>query len=238
MRGADQVQEGLFSFSNAQRRRILMSATPNEVVARDWADGCRLDIIPRYPEALIADPCVAIQVEYPTVRGTREKNRTPYVELDAVEHTYPILKQSWSLIGQQLMVQIRGDYRTVRAYRLDGTEFGPLSVGGRWAKSPHTREMRKEINRLTREGVLDARAADPVDHYNRHLAKEALKKAKGKRRPPITREAGRLAQSLSVPGGAGDPPNFTYNMQAPQPPAKAMAKPRNRRAFFSLGSAK
>lgn len=225
---------------NAQRRRVLMSATPHEMIASDWAEGCALDIVPRYRGDFVADPCVAVEVEYPTVRGSREHDRTPYVQLDDAEYTNDVLKQSWSLVAKKtiLRVHIRGDYRTVRAYRMDGTEFGVLYTSGRWAKSPHTRATRKEIIRLQREGILDRRAADPVDHMNRYLAREALKKSGNKRRPKITREANLLAQSLSVPGGAEDPPSFTYNLDKPISLAKAMAKPRNRRAFFSPGSAK
>jgi hypothetical protein len=131
------------------------------------------------------------------------------VELDEVPYTNPVLRQSWSLIGQPLTVHIGNDYRTVRAFRADGTEFGALSVTGRWAKSPHTRPNRKEINRLERADVLSRRTDNPVASYNDWLAMEALKKKKGKRLK-ITKEATQLAASMHDSGGTAGGVGFVY----------------------------
>lgn len=218
---------------NARRIRALMMVTPNEAIAADWAESARLKIVPGYPTSFVSNPSIAIEVEWPTVRGMRAKSRTPYIQLDEVQYTNDILKQSWSLVGQKLMVQIRGDYRTVRAFRSDGAEFGILHVSGVWALSPHTRETRKEINRLYRDGVFADRSDDPVAHYQRYLAGIALKKTHGKKYPKITREAGKLARTMEVPGGANDPAEFRYVYQALPSPEPSTVKPRGRRAFFS-----
>jgi hypothetical protein len=54
---------------NALRRRSLMMATPNEAIAADWAEKSRLQIVPRYPKSFVDNPCIAIEQEWPTVRG-------------------------------------------------------------------------------------------------------------------------------------------------------------------------
>ncbi|CUB01365.1 hypothetical protein [Comamonas thiooxydans] len=218
---------------NARRMHALMMATPNEAIAADWAESSRLQIVPRYPTCFVSNPCIAVEVEWPTVRGIRAKGRTPYIQLDEVQYTNDILRQSWSLVGQKLMVQIRGDYRTVHAFRADGTEFGILHVSGVWALSPHTRETRKEINRLYRNGVFIDRSLDPVAHYQRYLAGIVLKKTRGKKHPKITREAGKLARTMDVPGSVNDPAEYRYVYKASSPPEPTTVKPRGRRAFFS-----
>ena len=223
---------------NARRRRALMMATPNEAIAADWADSARLQIVPKYSSSFVDNPCIAVEVEWPTVRGSRKHHRTPYVQIDEVEYTNDLLRQSWSMLGKKLCVYIRGDFRTVRAFREDGTEFGVLHVSGVWAISPHTREVRKEINRLYRDQVFKDRSSDPVATYQHHLAGIAIQKGRGKRRPKITREAGKLARSLTVAGGPGDPPEYRYVLPAPSAPAPAQVKPRGRREFFAPATPK
>jgi hypothetical protein len=223
---------------NDRRKRALMSATPNEAIAAEWADSARLQIVPKYPRSFVDNPCIAIEMEWPHVRGSRKDHRTPYIQLDEVEYTNDLLRQSWGMLGEQLCVHIRGDFRTVRAFRADGTEFGVLHVSGVWAISAHTREVRKEINKLYREAVFKDRSDDPVAAYQRHLAGVAVQKVHGKRRPKITREASKLARSLSVPGSVSDSPDFRYECKAPKAPTSPQAKPRGRRAFFTQSSQK
>lgn len=217
---------------NAKRKRALMMVTPNEAIAADWSSDSRLQIVPTYSKSFVDNPCIAIEQEWATIRGNRKNGRTPYVQLDEVDYTNDFLKQSWGLIGQKLCIHIRGDYRTVRAFREDGTEFGVLHVSGVWAISAHTREMRKEVNRLYREDVFNDRSLDPIALYRKYLAGIALQKTKGKRHPKITREASKLARSMSVPGSPDDSSDFRYTGAAPQSPEPATVKPRGRRAFF------
>ena len=93
--------------------------------------------------------------------------------------------------------------------------------------------MRKEINKLYREEIFKDRSVDPVAMYQRHLAGIAIQKVRGKRRPKITREASKLARSLSVPGSASDPPDFRYECKTPKAPTQPPVKSRGRRAFFT-----
>lgn len=222
---------------NASRRLALMTATSNEIIARDWAEDARHSILPTHSPSLIEQPLIAVETEYVTVRGARSKDRTPYIEIDDAEYTSDLLKKSWSMVGEKLKVVIWGDCRSVLAYRLDGSEFGILACSGHWARTPHTRATRKEIISLHAKGLLDKRSKDPVTHYVSGLARSAAAKVAGKRRTKIPQEGRKLVQAMSVPGGPADPPGFTHPpLKMPRPPSKDYAKPSNRGSFFSRGT--
>jgi hypothetical protein len=175
----------------------LHNLTPNEVVAKGWNNASRLQIVPKYSEELMGDLKLSVEKEIVTVRGDRKKGRIPYVQLDGVEYTSDYLRQNWSMIGNKLIVHIGKDFRTVLAYRPDGTEFGPLSVSGGWAVREHSRDTRQQIIRYRREGLMVYRPTDPVGGFLDFLIEGALKKSKNKKTPKITREANAIAKVLS-----------------------------------------
>lgn len=216
---------------NARARKSLMMRTPHESLASDWAEGKRLNIVPGYDEEFLANPCIAVEIETRTVRGKRSKGKTPYVQFEGEHYSNDILDQSWNLIGTSLTIHVREDLRTVIAYLPDGREFGVLEVRSRqWRESPHTREMRKEINRLYREGKLKDREGDVIAHYQRFLANEARLKFNAKN-PKISREASELARTLSRDGDHGY--RVSLNDVPAQPPQTT--QPRGRRDFFGRG---
>ncbi|MDP4077044.1 hypothetical protein [Acidovorax sp. A1169] len=230
------VMEKLVSRHNARRRRALFNATPNELIAADWAKNSRLQIVPLYKESFMSNPSLAAESEWVTVRGDRSTHRTPYIQLDNVAYTNDILRQSWALIGTKLNVQIRGDYRTVRAFREDGTEFGVLSVSGGWAVRPHTRETRKEINRLYSAGLFAYRADDPILHYQEYLASKALKSVKGKKSPKIVQESNALARTLAHSSNDEESDTLKYEAKSGVLVKDTSVKPKGRRDFFSSGN--
>ncbi len=217
---------------NAQRLPAIFGATPNEKVARDWSDHARLQIVPKYLENFVNDSKISIESKWVTVRGDRAVHRTPYIQLDNVPYTNDILRQSWNLIGKKLLVEIRNDYRTVLAFREDGTEFGKLSVSGAWALHPHTKEIRKEIFQLIRAGEFDARSSDPVLHYQDKLAREALKSNKSGRKPRLTSEANKLARAIQVDSG-DDRSDLHYKVKSGILINEKPLKSSNRRNFFN-----
>lgn len=228
--------EVLVARHNAQPCRRLMARSPNEVIASDCAEQRRLQIVPLYEDEFLRNAAIAVEVDYPTVRGSRRNGDPPYVQIDEVKYTNDILSQSWGLIGTQLMVYIGKDMRTLKAYLTNGSEFGVLTAIGKWGKSPHSREVRKEINRLIRQGKLQEHQDDPVTHWHKYLATEALLKAKTKR-PKISREASQLARSLASQEPQPGTSRFHYRLESE--PVNAPAAPavhsRNRRHFFTPG---
>jgi hypothetical protein len=218
---------------NSMRLTALFGASPNERIARDWSDRARLQIVPTYAENFVSEPNIAIQSKWVTVRGNRATHRTPYVQLDNVEYTNDILRQSWSLIGKKLLVKIGKDYRTVLAFREDGSEFGKVSVSGSWSLRAHTREVRQEINRLIRKGQFDARSSDPVLYYQEQLADKALKEAKRGKKSKITKEANKLALSIEADSAAGVKGDLQFKTKSDVLVKEKTLKPSNRRDFFS-----
>lgn len=229
------VMEKLVLRHNARRRRALFNATPNELIAADWAKNSRLQIVPLYKESFMSTPSLAVESEWVTVRGDRSTHRTPYIQLDQVAYTNDILRQSWTLIGKKLIVHIQGDFRTVRAFREDGTEFGVLSVSGGWAVRPHTRETRKEINRLYTAGLFAYRADDPVLHYQEYLAGKALKSVKGKKSPKIIQEANALARTLTTANNELESEYLRYEAKSGVLVKDTSVRPKGRRDFFTPG---
>lgn len=215
---------------NAEPKRMLMSKTPLQALASGLGERSRLSIIPSVPNTFLADPQIAVEIIASTVRGSREKGRRPYIEIDGGKYTNDILCQSWNLIGKKFTVHIRGDFRKVRVFRDDGSEFGVLMVIGHWARSFHTRETRKEINKMHREKLIDMWADDPVHAYMEHLAHLSLKKA-AKNPYKISKESGKLATVLHEQ----DSQNLRHNLKLPDDtgePARRPLKSRGRRKFF------
>lgn len=220
----------LIANHNARSRNSLMSKTPNEDLASEFDERRRIAVVPRYSEKFLNDPQVAVDIVVCTVRGSRNNGRSPNIQLDGAHYTNDFLRQSWSMIGQRLTVHIKGDYRKVRAFRADGSEFGILEVTGHWARSFHTREMRKQINLLDRMKILDKHTDDPVTVYMEYLAHEATRNAR-KKRHKITRESGRLAEAMHAA------PESAYRYKAQDEETGESVEPqlktRGRRNFFS-----
>ncbi|SFC26309.1 hypothetical protein SAMN05216344_112117 [Polaromonas sp. OV174] len=213
---------------NAHPRLSLMSKTPNEVLATALADSPQFSVVPKFSEVFMNDPQVAVEIVIVTVRGSRESGRPPHVQLDNGTYTNDLLRQDWPMIGKKMKAHIKGDFRKIRVFRDNGTEYGVLGVTGHWARTFHTRETRKEINRLHKEKVINAQCEDPVTIFMEYLAKQASRNSQSKK-PKITRQAGQLANALhEMPT-----PSYRYRTEDPEDAKEEPTmESRNRRAFF------
>lgn len=223
----------LIANQNAQPLNSLFQKTPNEDLAAEFDKSRRLDVVPRYSEKFLIDPQVDVEIECPTVCGSRKSGRSPYIQLDGAHYTNDVLRQNWSMIGQKLTVHIAGDFRKVRAFLADGSEYGVLEVTGFWSNDFHTREMRKHINSLYRERVLEPDTDRPVSSYMEYLARETVRVDR-KNKEKITREGSRLGGALH----SAPEPRYRYTTQDAQEdkPADTRLKSRGRRDFFSRPS--
>lgn len=138
-----------------------------------------------------------------TVRGSREDGRRPYVQIDRVKYTSPVLADCPALIGRKLIVDIdEEDMRCVKAYLENGDELGFLTPNGPWGITKHSRRDRKAINSLISRRVL-VLAADqnPVVAYVESLTTTKVKE-KSKRpllSPRQATEVARLAKDTGLP---------------------------------------
>lgn len=199
------------------------NATPNEALGnrsplsllRDYVDLGAADFLPRrLPPPIATSPDLGITLLSRFVRGNMADGRRPYIEIDRVHYTSPLLSSTFGLIGKKLRVHVRdSNYCTVMAYHESGEELGTLTAQGPWGRTPHTREMRQQINALRDSGELIVGYHDnPIVALLRHLGSEAFRDAE-KNPMKVSRNATKLARAAA---GANLPVD---EVAAPVPPA-------------------
>lgn len=118
-----------------------------------------------------------------TVRGNMKKGRRPHITVQNVVYTSDILASSPALIGKKLSLYIDPkDPRYGTAYFSDGTELGVLTAKGIWGRTPHTLEMRQQINREAPAERLRDNLEKPeiVSDYIKGLSENSGKSKKAK----------------------------------------------------------
>lgn len=220
----------LIANQNAQPLNSLFQKTPNEDLAAEFDKSRRIDVVPRLSDKFLIDPQVAVEIESCMVRGSRKAGRSPYIQLDGGHYTNDLLRQNWAMVGQKVTVHIAGDFRKVRSFLSDGSEYGILEVTGFWSHDFHTREMRKHINLLYRERVLERSTDRPVPAYMEYLARETIRVDR-KNKEKITREGGRLGEALH----SAPEPRYRYTTHDGQDDksVETRLKSRGRRDFFT-----
>jgi putative transposase len=110
-----------------------------------------------------------------SVKGNIQDGRRPSIFYEGVEYRSDVLSRSPNLIGMKLDLIINTeDLRVIRAYLTDGSEFGTLTAAGKWGISPHTLQIRKQINKLRSQKLLHYTSADdPIECYHRYLEEKA-----------------------------------------------------------------
>lgn len=137
------------------------------------------------------------------VRGGRATGRRPYVQIDGVRYTNPVLAQAATLVGEKLSVEIdEEDMRFCKAYLPNGSELGILKAGGRWCERKHSRKTRKAIlSLITRKILVVTSQQDPIQIYLNWLS--TPQKRRGKKKslltPRQTTEAHRVAKESGLP---------------------------------------
>lgn len=186
------------------------NATPNEAIGnrsplsllRDYVDSDAVDFLPRrLPPPCASLPELGVLVLTKTIRGCLAKGRHPYVEIDRVHYTNPLLSNAFGLIGKKVRIHLlESNMCSVRAYHCSGEELGTLAAQGAWSHVAHTREMRKMINALRDSGelVVDYNE-NPVVALLRHLGSESHRDAEEKPLK-VSRNATKLARAAAAAG--------------------------------------
>ncbi|NVD97941.1 hypothetical protein [Massilia sp. BJB1822] len=222
---------------------VLMAnynVTPNEAlgnraplsVLREHLHGSPPTFLPRpLPPPTACQPDLGIVVERRTVRGNKKKGKRPYICIDRINYTNPLLGKSMALIGHGLLVHIdESDLRTVRAYFASGEELGVLLASGGWARTKHTREMRKLVNSLRSSGELLLHTGeDPIEALLAYVANAAYADAK-KRPHKVSKSATKVARlahdsGLPVPEASPVPPQEVPPQLSPATPSRLVKPP-------------
>lgn len=119
---------------------------------------------PMLPKPVAGDVPLHISIEHGRVVGSIAKGVRPYIALDEVAYTNPLLANRWDLIGERVVKHIdEANLQHFDAYLTDGQPLGAVAASGRWKDTPHSREARRQINALIRSGELVLqRGEDPV----------------------------------------------------------------------------
>lgn len=136
-----------------------------------------------------------------TVRGGRESGRRPYIQIDGVRYTNPILAQAVKLVGEKLSIEVdEEDMRYCKAYFPDGSELGILKAGGRWSETKHSRKTRKAIQSLiSRKILIVTSQQDPVQTYLGYLS--TPEKRRGKKKSLLTPKQATEAHRVAKESG-------------------------------------
>jgi putative transposase len=183
------------------------NALPNEALGnrsplsllRDYVDSGAADFLPRrLPPPIATSPELGITLLSRFVRGNMAEGRRPYIEIDRVHYTSPLLSSTFGLIGKKLRVHVRdSNMCTVMAYHESGEELGALTAQGAWGRTPHTREMRQQINALRDNGELVVGYHDnPIVALLRHLGSETFRDAETNP-TKVSRNATKLARAAA-----------------------------------------
>lgn len=170
--GAEEMLDVYVAQHNVTPHEGICWATPMEFIRNflDREDGSFL--LRLLPEQTRTETYMFAKRQERTVRGGRSDGRKPYVQLDRVHYTSPVLAQLGNLIGKQILVEIdEDDYRQVKAYLKNGAELGFLTAQGKWSRTKHSRRTRLAINSLIhRRIIVLSEFDDPIQVYLSHLS--------------------------------------------------------------------
>jgi putative transposase len=129
-------------------------------------------IVRRLPQATDPSSKLFAQREVHWVRGGLQSGRRPYVQIDRVHYSSPVLANAAHLIGQRIVVEIdEDDMRQIRIFLMSGAELGYLAAQGKWGITKHSRRTRKTINTLLAKRILTlSQFDDPVQMYLAYLS--------------------------------------------------------------------
>jgi len=146
--------------------------------------------------------------EVVVVRGGAGTGRRPYIQIDRVHYSSPVLANAGYLVGQSLTLEIdEEDFRQVTAFLSNGAELGVLKAQGKWGRTKHSRRTRTAINSLISKRVVTiTEFDDPVQVYMRHIAQpRGTKKAQQltpRQATQLTQLAKETGQSPRLPSPA------------------------------------
>ncbi|KPF67244.1 hypothetical protein IP84_13945 [beta proteobacterium AAP99] len=118
--------------------------------------------------------------------------------VDEVRYTNDVLSARFDLIGKSSIVHIRDADMRVTCFDANGQALGHLEMlHPGWRNHTHSRQMRKTINALIRNGRISG--SDPVTGYLEYLNKEVVSEIRGAP-DKVSKSATKLAEASRVSG--------------------------------------
>lgn len=188
---------------NAKSQPGLGHRSPLEVLRATYASD-RQRWVPRpvMPPTMLT-PRLGVAIERAVIRGTCRAGRLrhPYIQVDKATYANAELASAFDLIGKQVIVHVHEqDMRKLEVYLDNGTYLGWMEVQSKgWRKTKHSRDVRKQINRLRDEREMAEASDDYVVDYLNYLANKALVAAR-ERPKNVSQTATQLAETLRSTG--------------------------------------
>ncbi len=174
----EQLTEVLIANYNCEPHSGLGYLSPLEVMEQRIT---QRDMLPRLmPEDQRNEVDFLSYTTKRKIRGSLKQGKRPYITFEGVPYRSEVLSRNFGLIGEELHFLVNTkDLRVIRAFLSDGAEFGYLTATGKWGITPHTLQMRKQINQLIYKKILYlTQSDDPIECFQRYLEEEAVKKKK------------------------------------------------------------
>lgn len=212
-----QLADVLLANYNAKPHSALGGLSPLDSL-RASLTGHRATWFPRMRAPIAANsPRVGWEIQHHRIAGSVETRVPPYVEVGEERYTSDTdLSSRYDWLGRAVHIHVPRDMRTVEAFLATGEFIGVLEVQDPgWALTPHSMQVRQEINRLIRKGEMHVSAGgDPVVVFMDHLTKKAASKASAQGTPRVSDEASAVADLALTTGlkpGAKPPPKVAAN---------------------------
>ncbi|MGC6588815.1 hypothetical protein ACPV3A_28200 [Paenibacillus sp. Dod16] len=168
----EEITEVIIADYNNTPHHALYGLTPLEAMRQRMEKGLPV----RYLKEEYRDEYTFVSLKITRkVNGSIKHGRRPYINYEGAEYTNEILARMFDLAGEQLHLVVNiNDLRYVKAFFEDGSEFGILTASGKWGLTPHTLQMRKQINKLKNDRILEfGYNDDPVQIYLNYLSEKA-----------------------------------------------------------------
>jgi hypothetical protein len=185
---------------NGQGSEGRFGLSPLQVIEQCVAGNACQTLLPVLPPTDPLHPDLDVMMITATIRGNHAKGVRPSIKYLRGKYTNAVISRSMDLIGQKVVLHVREkDIRTVDVFLLETADaLGTARVMGHWSRTPHSLELRKQVNRYIDDGRLKVPdGVDPVVAYHRHLAAQALKR-KGRKRASVSPDATVLARESIV----------------------------------------
>ncbi|MCE4539651.1 Mu transposase C-terminal domain-containing protein [Pelomonas sp. P7] len=188
---------------NATSQPGLGYRSPLEVLRANY-EVERQRFVPRpVMPATMLTPRLGVAIERAVVRGSCRpgRMRRPYIQVDKATYANPQLAAAFDKIGEGVIVHVHiEDMRTVEVYLENGTYLGWMTVQHKgWRQTKHSRDVRKQINRLRDAREMADTSDDFVADFLNYLADKAAVEAR-ERPQRVSETATRLADTLRSSG--------------------------------------
>ncbi|MCE5169692.1 hypothetical protein LQV63_10240 [Paenibacillus profundus] len=177
----EELTDVLISDYNGTVNEGINNLTPLEVLRQRINRGLLPRVMPEEQRGETIFLSMKIQRK---INGSVKDGRRPFIHFEGVDYRNDVLSRSPGLIGTKLDLLVNvDDLRVINTFLPDGSEFGALTGTGKWGITPHSLEMRRQINALRKRGLIHFTSEDdPIDCFHRYLETQSVSKRSSRNR--------------------------------------------------------